>query len=227
MQDQGKRLLLAVALALGVFLVWSMYAKQDEPAKPAQTASQTTGSAPAPVPGQIPAVPQLGPPDGAVGAPAAPAEAATLSLPFDRFVATFSSACGGLTSWKLTDERYRHDTTRGELLPSRANMMAVGSNGKPEPPSPAQLANLPACGAFDVNFVTAASSYTVPRNAVWKGEKISPTEVRYRYGAPGDPLEIVKDFTIAPKDYIVRMTVKVTSRAPDGRDAHQQLAVTS
>ncbi|HEX8110320.1 MAG TPA: membrane protein insertase YidC, partial [Kofleriaceae bacterium] len=222
MQDQGKRLLLAVALALGVFLVWSMFAKQDEPAKPAQTASQTTGSGPAPAPGQLPAVPQIGPPDGSPGAPPAPAEGATISLPFDRFVATFSSACGGLTSWKLTDERYQRDTTRGELLPARSQMTA---DGKPVPP--AQLANLPACGAFDVNFVTATSSYFVPRSAVWKGEKVSPTEVRYSYGSPSEPLEIVKDFKVFPQDYLVRMTVKVVSHAADGREAHEQLAVTA
>jgi YidC/Oxa1 family membrane protein insertase len=230
MQDQGKRLLLAVALALGVFLVWSLFAKQDEPVKPAQTASHTTGSGAAPAPGQpgqIPAVPQIGPPDGSAGAQPSPAEAATLSLPFDRFVATFSSACGGLTSWKLTDARYQHDTTRGELLPARANMTAVGSDGKPEPPSPAQLANLPACGGFDVNFVTATSSYFVPRGALWKGEKVSPTEVRYSYGSPTEPLEIIKDFTVVPQDYLVRMTVKVISHAPDGREAHEQLAVTA
>jgi YidC/Oxa1 family membrane protein insertase len=222
MQDQGKRLLLAVVLALGVFLVWGMFAKQDEPAKPGQTASQTTGSAAAPAPGQTPAVPQVGPPDGGAGASPAPVEAATISLPFDRFVATFSSACGGLTSWKLTDERYRRDTTRGELLPARAQMTA---DGKPVPP--AQLANLPACGAFDVNFVTATSKYVVPRGAVWKGEKVSPTEVRYSYGSPTEPLEIVKDFTLVPQDYLVRMTVKVISHAADGREANEQLAVTA
>ena len=230
MQDQGKRLLLAVALALGVFLVWSMFAKQNEPVKPGQPASQTTGSASTPAlgqPGQIPAVPQIGPPEASPGAQPAPAEAATISLPSDRFVATFSSACGGLTSWKLTDKRYQRDATRGELLPARANIAAAGSNGKPEPPSPAQLANLPACGAFDVNFVTATSSYFVPRGAVWKGEKKSPTEVIYTYGSPSEPLEIVKDFTVDPKDYLVQMTVKVISHAPDGREAHEQLAVTA
>src|SRR6201985_1952049 len=162
MQDQGKRLLLAVALALGGFLVWSMFAKRDEPAKPAQTASQTTtGSAAAPSPGQAAAIPQIGPAEGSPGAQAAPGDAATIVLPFDRFVATFSSACGGLTSWKLTDERYRRDTTRGELLPLRSQMTAEGK----AVPAP-QLANLPACGAFDTNFVTATSKYVVPRGAV-------------------------------------------------------------
>jgi YidC/Oxa1 family membrane protein insertase len=224
MQDQGKRLLLAVVLALGVFLVWSTFVKQDEP-KPAQTtqtASQTTGSAAPPAPGQVPAVPQIGPPETGPGVQPATAEAATISLPFDRFVATFSSACGGLTSWKLTDERYQRDTTRGELLPARAQMTA---EGKPVPP--AQLANLPACGAFDVNFVTATSKYVVPRGAVWKGEKVSPTEVRYSYGSPTEPLEVIKDFTVVPQDYLVRMTVKVISHAPDGREANEQLAVTA
>ena len=44
MQDQGKRLLLVVALMLGVFLVWSLLAKPDEQAKQAQTASQPNAS---------------------------------------------------------------------------------------------------------------------------------------------------------------------------------------
>src|SRR5262249_55407172 len=162
---------LAVVLALGVFLVWSMFAKQDEPAKPAQTSSQTstqpTGSAAAPTPGQPPAVAPIGPPGGGSGAQPAPAEAATISLPLDRLVATFSSACGGLTAWKLTDERYQRDTTRGELLPAPGTMTVVGSDGKTAPLLPTELANLPACGAFDVNFVTAASSYFVPRGALW------------------------------------------------------------
>src|SRR5258705_12084770 len=101
-----------------------MFAKPDEPVKPAQTTSQTAGSAAAapPVPGQIPAVPQIGPPEGTEPPEPPPAEAATIALPFDRFVATFSSACGGLTSWKLTDERHPHDTTPGEPLPARAPM---------------------------------------------------------------------------------------------------------
>ncbi|HEX3482753.1 MAG TPA: membrane protein insertase YidC [Kofleriaceae bacterium] len=230
MQDQGKRLLLVVALSAAFYLVWITFAKHDEPVKPGQTASQTTsqtttGSAAAPAPGQAAAVPQIGPPAASPGEQPAPTAAATISLPFDRFVATFSSTCGGLTSWQLTDERYRRDTTKGELMPVRANMTAVDSNGKP--PSPAQLANLPACGAFDVNFVTAASKYVVPRGAVWRGEKVSPTEVRYTYGSPSEPLEIVKDFTLVPRDYLVRMTVKVVSHAADGREANEQLAVTA
>lgn len=235
MQDQGKRLLLAVALALGVFLVWSMVAKHDEPPKPGETSGQTGSSAAgssvagSAVPaGQVAAVPHIGPAEGA-GSPEAPvaAEATTLTLPFERFVATFSSACGGLTSWKLTDQRYKRDATGGELLPSRSRLSLIDAAGKLQPPTPAQLASVPACGGFDVNFVTATSSYFVPRNAVWKGEKRSPTEVRYTYGAPSDPLEIIKDFTIVPQDYVVRMAIKVVVHTADGRAANEQLAVTA
>lgn len=87
MQDQGKRLLLAVVLALGVFAAWSLIAKQEEPVKPGQTASQTTGSAAAPAsgqPGQAAAVPQIGPAEASPGEQPVPAEAATISLSFDR-----------------------------------------------------------------------------------------------------------------------------------------------
>jgi cytochrome c553 len=60
MRDRGKRLLLVVALVLGVVLAWRLLARRDEPAKQAQTTSQPSGSAAgsaaAPAPGQPPAV---------------------------------------------------------------------------------------------------------------------------------------------------------------------------
>ena len=236
MQDQGKRLLLAVALALGVFLVWSTFARKDEPPKPApgQASGKASGSTPGSgsgavaAPGQPAPVAHIGPPDAGSGqSPAPPAEAATITLPFERFVATFSSACGGLTSWKLTDARYKRDATGGELLPIRAQMKEVDSSGKPVPVSPEHLANLPACGTFDVNFVTSGSTYFVPRGAAWKGEKLSSTKVRYSYGSASDPLEVVKEFTLTPEDYFVRMDVTVTVHPPEGSEAHEQLAVTA
>jgi len=238
MQDQGKRLLLAVALALGVFLVWSMVAKHDEPVKPGQASGQAGGSGDGSsgsslAPGQTAAVPHIGPADGAGSPAAAPAEATPITVPFDRFIATFSSACGGLSSWKLTDGRYKRDATGGELLPSRAHLAVVDAAGKSQEPTAAQLASVPACGGFDVNFVTATSSYVVPRNAVWKGEKQppkdenQPTVVVYTYGSPSDPIEIKKEFSIFPHDYLVRMKVTVTVHPPDGRPVNQQLAVSA
>jgi YidC/Oxa1 family membrane protein insertase len=222
MQDQGKRLLVAVALALGVLLVWNMFAHKDEP-KPKPDAGQTAGSGTATTAQLVTGVVQIGAPDGGQAeAPAQPAEA-PIKLTFDRFIATFSSSCGGLTSWQLTDKRYERDATKGELLPARAQMTRVEpATGKRVPLPDAELANVPACGAFDVNFA-AGSTYFVPRHAVWKGEKVSPTEVRYRYAT--DQLEVVKDFTVAPETYVVRLTVSVNVHAPGAASAQQQLAV--
>ena len=84
MQDQGKRLLLVVALMLGVFLVWRLLARPDEPGKQAQTRSQPSGSA-----------------VGSAAAPAqpAPAKGATVSLPpgatYAQRFAALCAACHG------------------------------------------------------------------------------------------------------------------------------------
>lgn len=236
MQDQGKRLLLAVALALGVMLVWNTVFHEDEPPPP------TAGSQVAP----RPATPQVGvategssvparpsAPGAAMPASPLPATAGTpaeevprpaeqtLVLSFDNLVATFSSYCGGLASWRLTDKRYAHDATKGWLLPEESLMTVTDPSGKSVPAPAAQLTNLPACGAFDVNF--ASSTFVVPRDAVWKAEQLGEAEVRYTYAS--DQLEIVKTFTVIPEQYLVRMKVKVSVHAPEGTAARQQLAV--
>jgi YidC/Oxa1 family membrane protein insertase len=245
MQDQGKRLLLAVALALGVMLLWNMVF-HDEPPPPS---TATTGEAP-----PKPVAPQVGVATGGAQVPSAPtgsgvsastagspsAVAANpteelprlpeqvLRLPFDNVVATFSSYCGGLKSWQLTDRRYARDATRGSLLPEKSRMVADPS-GQPASTSgagsgagsAAGLANFPDCGAFEVNF--ASSTFVIPRHAVWRGEQLGKTEVRYTYAS--DQLEIVKTFTVVPETYLVRMTIKVNARVPVGAEAKQQLAI--
>src|SRR5690349_4756683 len=115
MQDQGKRLLLAVALALGVILVWNTFVHHDEPPPPPTTGSATGGSggsATSPTPGA--SVPMTPPPVENVPRP--PEETQTLRFP--NVEATFSNYCGGLKEWRLTDKRYEHDVTKGRLLPN-------------------------------------------------------------------------------------------------------------
>ena len=223
MQDQGKRLLLAVVLAAGILLVWNQFFHKEEP-PPRPTAGQTAGSGQAAAPSEPLLTVPIGPRAGGPAAEGAPVAAATIHLESPQFAATFSSACGGLTSWHLTDKRYERDATRGELLPARSQMTVTDASGKQVPPSPAELASVPACGAFEVNFATG-STYDVPRNAEWKGEKLSAKEVRYTFA--NDQLEIVKDFTLVPEDYLVRMALRVNVRVPEGQEAHEMLAVTS
>jgi YidC/Oxa1 family membrane protein insertase len=241
MQDQGKRLLIAVALALGVMLVWNMVFPKDEP--PPTPAAGSQVAPPKPATPQVgvatpdaPAAPAAATGSGtsAVAAtPSVPAPSAApveelprppevpITLAFDNLVATFSSYCGGLKSWRLTDKRYAHDATQGWLLPERSLMTLADPDGKPVPVPAAQLANLPDCGAFDVNF--ASSAFVVPRHAVWTGEQTSRTEVRYRYTS--DQLDIVKTFTVIPEKFLVRMAISVNVHVPEGAEARQQLAV--
>jgi YidC/Oxa1 family membrane protein insertase len=213
MQEQGKRLLLTVALALGVILLWNTVFHKDEPPKP----GQTTGSGAVPTQA-VATVPHIGPIDGGPSGAAAPA-GETIALAFDNVVATFSSTCGGLSAWQLTDKRYHRDATKGEFLPTRAEMTVVDATAKPD----AAAGVDDACGAFNVNFVTASSRFVVPRNAVWKGERVSDKRVTYTYAS--DELKIVKDFTVVPETYLVRMTVTVNVHVPDGSQANEQLAV--
>ncbi len=149
MQDQGKRLLLAVALALGVMLVWNfIFPPKEEPKKPVatETGSGSAGSAATPTPSTGPiAPPEIEVPRGAEE---------RITLEFPNFTTTFSSYGGNLVSYHLTDKRYERDQTKGELV-----------------------AQEPDTGAFGVNF--ARSTYVLPKKSEWKGEKLSDTSVKY------------------------------------------------
>src|SRR5439155_22078210 len=103
MQEQGKRLMLAVALIMGVLFVWQSFfkPKDDDQQKQAQQAQQQVAAQqPAPV------TPPVG-----VGTPSAGPRGPEQMIPlsFGNVVATFSNYGGALVSWKLTDPRYEHD----------------------------------------------------------------------------------------------------------------------
>ncbi|HMG52980.1 MAG TPA: hypothetical protein VK601_05855, partial [Kofleriaceae bacterium] len=65
-------------------------------------------------------------------------------------------------------------------------------------------------------------------HAAWKGVKLSPTRVTYTYA--DSHLEVVKDFTISPETYVVRMELKVTvhrpGAAPHRGRCHREAVVT-
>jgi YidC/Oxa1 family membrane protein insertase len=181
MQDQGKRLLLAVGLALVALMVWQMIfspKNEDEKQKAQQKQAQvqqlqqpraTTliGAAP-PAPGATPAVDS------------------PIVLKFPSVVATFSNKGGVLRSWQLTDKRYEHDDTKGDLL---------GPDG-----------------AFHVGF-TKDSTVQLPAQQDWVGKQLSDRKVEYTYSTP--QLDFVKDYEVDPEAYIVKLKLTVTPKTTD------------
>lgn len=118
MQDQGKRLILAVALALGILLLWNiLFPSKDSPKKPDVTEEQT------PIQRQSP----VGIPDGAEMPPVAAesAEPAPLVIETPHVVVAFSARGGRLASWQLTDEKYERDFSRGELVDEAYGALTV------------------------------------------------------------------------------------------------------
>ncbi len=108
MEGQGKRLLLAVGLALGVMLVWNMVfpPKKEDPKKP-DVALVGSGAGGAGSGGAM----------GTVVPKVAPCIGESFDLPFQgRFVATFSECGGSLTGWRLLDPKFEKDETKGQLL---------------------------------------------------------------------------------------------------------------
>jgi YidC/Oxa1 family membrane protein insertase len=189
MQEQGKRLLLAVTLALGVLLAWQyLFAPKESPKKP--VATQGSGSAagsaaqsPEPISAVSPKVPACGPEQ-------------TITLTYPTANVAFCSHGGVLKSWHLNDLHYEHDSNKGELIPQQ---------------SP---------GAFIVNF--ADSTFVLPEQTEWKGEKTSDTQVRYTFS--NDTFDIEKTFDVVPATYVVKLTVKVKTKKPN---AQQTLTVST
>ena len=193
MQDQGKRLIMAVALMLGVLYAWqALFAKKQEPAKKptagsAAPAAQPTG--PVPVPDQVATTPE------AQAQPRGPEQ--KIQLKFPKVVIEFSSYGGVISSWQLTDPRYKNDPTKGELVPTKYMT-----------------------GELGVGF-SKDSTYKLPKQSEWTGKQTSPTQVVYTIKT--DHLQVTKTFDVSPETYTVRSTIDVK---PVG-DAHQRLVVTA
>ncbi|HLL25695.1 MAG TPA: membrane protein insertase YidC, partial [Kofleriaceae bacterium] len=203
MENQGKRLLLAVGLALVVITAFQLIWKTEEPDKKATT---TAGSANTPVV-KAAAPPIATMPDAPKGAES------TIVLDFPgRVKATFSNYGGALVSWRLADAKYAKDVStqrKGELLPGR-----------------------PGTGAFYVDFRRLptpanpqASDHALPAAVEWTGTKVTDTQVKYSLAAK--PFVIEKEFTVDPQAYAVKMVVKVTLDLPAGQLARQSLQVSS
>ncbi|MGE0546459.1 MAG: membrane protein insertase YidC, partial [Kofleriaceae bacterium] len=111
MEGQGKRLLVAVVLALGVLLAFQMFFAKKEPPPPPKAGSAAAPVAMTTIVGTTPT------PEKSAEVKRGPEQTIPVAFP-GRFDAAFSSYGGVLKSWKLLDPRYERDQTKGELLPA-------------------------------------------------------------------------------------------------------------
>jgi YidC/Oxa1 family membrane protein insertase len=207
MENQGKRLLLAVTLALGVILVWNfLFPTKQEPQGQGQGNTGSAGEVvPPTAPGVTPA-PAAGPvgavPGAALGEPAPQAESTrpaevieTFEFP-GKLTATFSSYGGSLKGWKLAAPRFERDASHGQLLPDREDT-----------------------GAFFVCIVD--SECELARPSAWTGKRTGPTTIVYTHSS--DRYEIEKTFTLFPDEYLVKMQLRVVAKRDQAMQ--QQVAV--
>src|SRR5688572_18980193 len=111
MEDQGKRLLLAIALALGILFAWQIVFPPDKPAdKPKKTD----------VPAEVERSPEspVGQPIEGAAPVAAPGEEKRVTVDGANVLIELSNKGGKIVSWKLKDPKYARDWTKGEMVPS-------------------------------------------------------------------------------------------------------------
>lgn len=188
MENQGKRLLLAVGIAFAIMMVWTLlFPPEQPPEKPADKPDATQSAAD----GDDTSRPAGDRPAGDAAEPTAEAdkprgEEKLTVLSFDEVRAGFSSWGGSLASWELMGEQFHVPTD-----PSQPEDLARLAGEKLYP--------------FTVGF-TEESTYQIPANAEWQAEKVSDREVTYTWASPD--IKVVKRYRITPSDYLLQLSVE-------------------
>src|SRR5688572_17473778 len=122
MEDQGKRVLVAVVLCMLIVGVWSWLfapSQEQKPQAPAPPAEQAQQPAPPPgTPASQPAQPGQPAPAAPASSTSAPrSEERTTTIATAKVEATFSSWGGALKSWKLINSQYKQKGTDGSSVP--------------------------------------------------------------------------------------------------------------
>lgn len=203
MEDQGKRLMLAVAIAFGIMMAWQVL---FPPEKPPEEAAKTEAAEQAETSADKASTPDSKTPEASGPDVAEPAllergEEVYFDLEFDNLHARFSNYGGALTSWQLLAERL------------------VDRSGKT--PKPEDLIRV---HEEDYRFLRVwfeDSTYDIPHDAEWKGEKLSQNEIRFTWESKD--IRVIKDITIHAEDYLLMMTVSL--ELVGAASAKQALAV--
>ncbi len=180
MEGQGKRLILAVALALGIVLLWNVLFPPDKP-KPKPPAAEVEAEKPrwdSPAGQPTPAA-ESGVDN--VATPTTTAEDKTIVLSGPQVTATFSRKGARLVSWKLSDPKWARDWNKGEFVAE------------------------PGRGEFGINFID--STVVLDPDAIWESEEPEPNVVRFVYRSAA--LEVIKTFRMHPDAYMLELSVEL------------------
>ncbi len=204
MEGQGKRLILAVALALGIVILWNLLFPGSKP-KPKPQVDESAEKED--IESQVGRArdakgPELAPPAG---------EPTLTTREYGNVVVTFSDIDGKLVSWRLTDAKYERDWSKGEMIadPERGSFLVnfIGSD-----------------------FVLPAGARWTPITTWRTGENerdLGADEVGYRLETAD--LIVEKKFLIRPGDYLLELDVRTTLKPGPGnveRKEEENLAIT-
>ena len=216
MEDQGKRLLLAVAIAFGIMLVWTMLFPPEQPEKKPEVSETRGGDGGVEQPGDSPGKAGAGKVAGESGdQTAAPSgdkkpvveapteqvrgEATTVVFgKFDQFKAVLSTHSGALVSWELLGEKYE-DREGG--LGKQIDLVPTG-NDERFPTDDLEVDPYALVVGFD-----EASDLQIPPQSEWTIERQTDTEVDF--GWSSKDLRVVKKYKFIPEDYLLSLTVEV------------------
>jgi YidC/Oxa1 family membrane protein insertase len=214
MEDQGKRLMLAVVIAFAIMMAWTYFfpteptppegeqATQTTPGQPGtpeppKPTARTDGGAPAPTaPGPTPGVTEIGAPRAGERGPER-----LETFEFDSFRAVFTNYGAALKSWELKGEKYRVEEGG---TPHQLDLVRTRDEGM-----------LP----FRIGFEGGA---LVPEQTEWQVERKSDTEVAFTWSYVDEKgtrlFDLVKTYRLYPRDYLVELTVSVKNLAADSQN---------
>lgn len=204
MEDQGKRLMLAIVIAFCIMVAWSyLFPTETPPERDESSQTQTDDGKPAPPELPKPALREANAPSGqtaAIGAASAvergPEQRETFE--FRNLRAVFTSYGGTLASWELLGNKYEVEENG-----KKRQLDMVRTQGE---------ALLPFRIGFDRLDL-------VPAESEWRAERKSDREIAYTWSYESEQngqrvvlFDIVKTYRLRPEDYLLELTVSVTNR---------------
>jgi YidC/Oxa1 family membrane protein insertase len=201
MEDQGKRLMLAVGIVAAMYLAWMVLFPAKPP--PPAPARQTSAADTRPVePAKDKAEPAAPSGDTAACEPEAASDAPRWETP--DWVATFSRCGGALASFKLKGAQFQFDGKPMDMVRTAADPA--------HHPLRVQVES-PASGGVNADEKRVA---VVPDGATWELTNSSADAVSFKWRSPDDSLEVTKTFRRAtPSKYAFFMDLAVTNTAKE------------